>query len=79
MPMHREITATLRGVQPDDVEIIGDVLIESGISTIEVPLNSPDPFDSISRLVKQFGSVAQIGAGTVLHVVDVQRVADVGG
>ena len=44
MPMHREIIAILRGVQPHEVESIGEVLIEFGISTIEVPLNSHDPF-----------------------------------
>ena len=77
--MTREIIAILRGVKPDEVESIGAVLIESGITTIEVPLNSPDPFDSISRLARRFGAIAQIGAGTVLNVADVLRVADVGG
>ena len=79
MPMHREIIAILRGVQPRDVESIGEVLIKCGISTIEVPLNSPDPFESISKLARRFGTVAQIGAGTVLDQADVRRVADVGG
>lgn len=77
--MHREIIAILRGVQPDEVESIGEVLIECGISTIEVPLNSPDPFDSISKLARRFGTVAQVGAGTVLDEADVRRVANVGG
>lgn len=77
--MHREIIAILRGVQPSEVESIGEVLIECGISTIEVPLNSPDPLESISKLAKRFGTVAQIGAGTVLDQVNVRRVADVGG
>ncbi|GLO72661.1 2-dehydro-3-deoxy-6-phosphogalactonate aldolase [Phaeobacter inhibens] len=79
MPMHREIIAILRGVQPHEVDSIGDVLIEGGISTIEVPLNSPDAFESISKLARRFGTVAQIGAGTVLDQDDVRRVADVGG
>ena len=79
MTMHREIIAILRGVQPHDVESIGEVLIKCGISTIEVPLNSPDPFESISKLARRFGTVAQIGAGTVLDQADVRRVADVGG
>lgn len=77
--MHREIIAILRGVQPDEAESIGAVLIEHGISTVEVPLNSPDPFDSIFKLAKRFESVARIGAGTVLDVASVRRVADVGG
>ncbi|WP_424978684.1 2-dehydro-3-deoxy-6-phosphogalactonate aldolase [Leisingera sp. S232] len=77
--MPREIIAILRGVRPHEVEAIGAVLIESGISTIEVPLNSPDPFDSISRLARAYADVASIGAGTVLSKEDVTRVADAGG
>jgi 2-dehydro-3-deoxyphosphogalactonate aldolase len=74
-----EIIAILRGVTPSEVEAIGEVLISAGITRIEVPLNSPDPFDSIGLLVGAFGDQAQIGAGTVLSSQDVARVADVGG
>ena len=77
--MPREIIAILRGVRPDEVEAIGEVLIQSGITTIEVPLNSPDPFDSIARLARAYSDVASIGAGTVLSKEDVTRVADAGG
>ena len=77
--MPREIIAILRGVRPDEVEAIGELLIESGITTIEVPLNSPDPFDSITRLARAYSGIADIGAGTVLNKEDVQRVADAGG
>ena len=77
--MPREIIAILRGVQPDDVLAIGEALIECGISTIEVPLTSPKAFESIARLAIKFADQAQIGAGTVLSVADVYRVADAGG
>lgn len=77
--MSRGVIAILRGVTPDAVEGIGAALIEAGIDRIEVPLNSPDPVDSIARLARAFGSVAQIGAGTVLTVEEVAAVADVGG
>ncbi|MDD2861776.1 MAG: 2-dehydro-3-deoxy-6-phosphogalactonate aldolase [Acidiphilium sp.] len=73
------LIAILRGVRPDEVEAIAAVLIESGITIIEVPLNSPDPFDSIARLAKTFGTTALIGAGTVMTGTDVARVADAGG
>lgn len=73
------LVAILRGVEPGEVEQIGEALIECGFRTIEVPLNSPDPFDSIERLVRRFGEDAVIGAGTVLHVDDVHRVAEAGG
>lgn len=74
----RNIIAILRGVKPDEVEAIGDALVEAGITRIEVPLNSPEPFDSISRLVRRLDGQAQLGAGTVLSIDDVQRVADTG-
>jgi len=73
------IAAILRGVKPDEVDVIGDALVEAGIIVIEVPLNSPDPFDSISRLAKRHGARALIGAGTVLETPDVTRVKDAGG
>jgi 2-dehydro-3-deoxyphosphogalactonate aldolase len=73
------LVAILRGLQPDDAEAIGCALIESGIRIIEVPLNSPDPLASIARLARRFGDEALIGAGTVLDVANVRRVADAGG
>ena len=77
--MTRNLVAILRGVKPEEVEEIGAALIEAGITLIEVPLNSPEPFDSISRLVRRFGDDALIGAGTVLTPADVDRILDVGG
>jgi 2-dehydro-3-deoxyphosphogalactonate aldolase len=75
----RPLVAILRGVQPNEVEALASVLIESGFEMIEVPLNSPEPFVSIEKLCKRFGQDAFIGAGTVLSATDCARVADVGG
>lgn len=72
------LVAILRGVKPDEVEGIVEAVIAAGIGIVEVPLNSPDPFDSIARLVKRFGDDALIGAGTVMTVADVLRVAEIG-
>lgn len=58
---------------------IGYALVEAGIEIIEVPLNSPQPFESISRLIKKLPSDILIGAGTVLNPHDVDRLADCGG
>lgn len=77
--MSRAIIAILRGVTPDEVTVIGQALIDAGIDRIEVPLNSPDPIESIRRLVVAFGDQALIGAGTVLTPDDVSDVAAVGG
>jgi len=73
------IAAILRGVTPDEVDAIGDALVEAGITIIEVPLNSPSPFESIERLAARHGTHALIGAGTVLEASDVARVTDAGG
>jgi 2-dehydro-3-deoxyphosphogalactonate aldolase len=75
----RPLVAILRGIQPDEVDAIGAVLVESGFDMIEVPLNSPDPFNSIERLVRRFGTQCLIGAGTVVRADDCNRVADAGG
>lgn len=73
------LVAIIRGVRPDEAEAIGEALTGAGIRIIEVPLNSPDPLDSIGRLAKRFGEQALIGAGTVLQVEQVSAVADAGG
>ena len=73
------LVAIMRGVRPDEVEAIGAALIGAGFTLIEVPLNSPDPLESISRLARRFGGQAMIGAGTVLDVAAVERLADAGG
>ena len=73
------LVAIIRGVTPAEVEEIGAALWENGIRIIEVPLNSPEPLFSISRLAKAFGGRALVGAGTVLRPEDVARVRDAGG
>lgn len=73
------LVAILRGVRPDEVEPIGDALVDAGFTLIEVPMNSPDPLDSVARLARRLGHRAVIGAGTVLRAADVQSVAEAGG
>ena len=73
------LVAIIRGVKPDEAEAIGDAAYEAGIRIIEVPLNSPQPLQSIERLAKRFGERMLVGAGTVLDIEDVKRVGDVGG
>jgi 2-dehydro-3-deoxyphosphogalactonate aldolase len=73
------IVAILRGVKPDEIDAIGDALVEAGVVVIEVPLNSPNPFESITRLAARHGARALVGAGTVLEAPDVTRVKEAGG
>jgi len=77
--MSRPLIAILRGVTPDAVGGIGAALIDAGIDRIEVPLNSPEPLESIRILAGRFGDRAEIGAGTVLTVAEVAAVAAAGG
>lgn len=72
------IVAILRGVKPDEVVAISRGLIEAGVRMIEVPLNSPDPIDSIARIQGEFGDEAVLGAGTVLTAEKVDAVAATG-
>ncbi len=68
------LTAILRGIHPHEILDIAAVLVERGMHAIEVPLNSPDPFASITRLQATFGEHCLCGAGTVLNVAQVERV-----
>ena len=77
--MSRNLIAILRGIKPEEVRDIAQVLIEAGIDRIEVPLNSPQPLKSIETLATRFGNHTLIGAGTVLSTDDVRDVAGAGG
>jgi 2-dehydro-3-deoxyphosphogalactonate aldolase len=73
------VVAILRGVQPERVVQVADVLWGAGIRIIEVPLNSPDPFTSIAALAAARGADCLIGAGTVLDLEAVRRTHAAGG
>lgn len=75
----RKLVAILRGIRPDEALGIGEALVEAGFSMIEVPLNSPEPLDSIRQMAGAFGDAALIGAGTVLTPEDVDAVGQAGG
>jgi len=73
------VVAIIRGVTPDEVVDIGEAILAAGIGVIEVPLNSPEPFESIKRLSEVLAEQCVIGCGTLLNEEDAQLVADAGG
>jgi len=72
------LVAILRGLKPTEALDIGVVLVEAGFRIIEVPLNSPQPLESITILRQQFPQ-ALVGAGTVLTAQEARDVAAAGG
>lgn len=78
--MSRPIIAILRGIAPNEAAAVGAVLVDAGITRIEVPMNSPQPLQSISALASATRDArALIGAGTVLTAAQVEGVANAGG
>jgi 2-dehydro-3-deoxyphosphogalactonate aldolase len=73
------LIAIVRGVTPGEAEGIGQAIYEAGVRIIEVPLNSPEPLDSIRRLAQRFGDQMLVGAGTVFTPANVEDVHAVGG
>ena len=73
------LLAVLRGIYPDEAEPVGEALIEAGFTTLEVTLDSPEPFTSIERLARRFGDSVFVLAGTVLKPDAVSSVAQAGG
>ncbi|HEY5082688.1 MAG TPA: 2-dehydro-3-deoxy-6-phosphogalactonate aldolase [Bauldia sp.] len=76
---YRPLIAILRGITPPEAEAVLEALIGAGIGLIEVPLNSPDPLESIEKMVAAARGRARIGAGTVLAAADVVAVKAAGG
>ena len=77
--MTRNLIAILRGLTPDEALAVTECLIETGITRIEVPLNSPEPLKSIEAMARSHSGHAQIGAGTVLSPEQVLQVKSAGG
>lgn len=73
------LVAILRGLTPDEAVDVGEALLAAGFTTLEVPLNSPEPLVSVRRLRDALDGRAVVGAGTVLSIEAAKQVADAGG
>lgn len=77
--MKRNLVAILRGITPDETPAMVDALVNAGFEAIEIPLNSPKPFESISLASKLATQNCLVGAGTVLTVEQVDQLHQAGG
>ncbi|MDE2279296.1 MAG: 2-dehydro-3-deoxy-6-phosphogalactonate aldolase [Xanthomonadaceae bacterium] len=73
------LVAILRGLAPDEAAATGRAIVAAGFRVLEVPLNSPQPLDSIARLAEALGANVLLGAGTVMTPAQVDAVANAGG
>jgi len=72
------LIAILRGIKPDEVVDVFDGLLAAGVAIAEIPLNSPEPTESIRRAAELYGSRMLIGAGTVTRAAEVEQVREAG-
>lgn len=73
------LVAILRGITPDEAAPVAEALCAAGFKCLEVPLNSPEPLESIRRMRHAVGQRAMVGAGTVLSPAAAAEVAGAGG
>jgi len=73
------LVAILRGLTPEEAVPVGEALVHAGILVLEVPMNSPEPIESIRRLAQHFGDRALVGAGTVMTTAQIGEIAGAGG
>jgi 2-dehydro-3-deoxyphosphogalactonate aldolase len=78
-PASKELLAIVRGLTSDRASDVAALLIDCGFRTIEVPLNSPNPLETIRILADKYSATCLIGAGTVLTSADVDSVHSAGG
>ena len=72
------LIAILRGVTPDEAVAHVGAVIDAGFDAVEIPLNSPQWELSIPLILEAYGDRALIGAGTVLKIEQVDRLAEMG-
>ena len=76
--MEWNIIAILRGLRPEEVLQIAACVVDSGITQIEVPMNSPDVFDSIQLIHDELAEHISVGAGTVTSIDQVKTLENIG-
>src|SRR3954464_4080338 len=72
------VVAVLRAPTADAFAAIGDVLVEAGITALEVTLTSRGAVEAIAGLRRQLPAGVAVGAGTVLTLDDAKAGVDAG-
>src|SRR6476660_924550 len=73
-----KITVILRGYNYEQVRTVVKLLSDSDFKSVEIPLNSPDVFQTIEKISKEFGDEILVGAGTVLTMEDAVKSVEAG-
>ena len=73
------LVGILRGLTPDRAQAVGETLYQAGLRVIEVPINSPSPYESITILRQSLPEDCAVGAGTLRSVDNLRSLKDAGG
>ena len=68
----------LRGITADRALSVAHILRQNGFYSLEIPMNSPDAVETISRCVRELGDEMVVGAGTVSRASEVKVLQEVG-
>jgi len=72
------IMGILRGIDKDTIEPLTDVIISSGLKTIEITMNTEGASELLQKMRKTANNQLVIGAGTVLTLDDLHKALDAG-
>ncbi len=73
--VEERLIAVLRGLETNRVELVVDILRDSGVGVVEVTMESPNADASIRSAVN---AGAVVGAGTVMSIADAEAAVDAG-
>ena len=76
--INNKVIAVIRSTTSDDLSPFIDVIVESGINSIEITLTTPNALSVIKQLKSYYKGSILIGAGTVTNLNSAKKALDVG-
>ncbi len=73
-----KVIAVIRSTTSDDLSSFIDVIVESGINSIEITLTTPNALSIIKQLKRNYKSSILLGAGTVTNLDSAKKGLDAG-